>query len=145
MELWSRPGFLPKMKILSILARITIKLDIELFPDRSTLHKPQAFLKYFFNDPSDQILRHVILYPRPRAKECVFFIIYSVPKTYSFIYSDKHSKRQREKEYILVCLPYVTRMHSFVIRMSLVCGFTMNRRRGLETNPPSLVLNMYRM
>ena len=29
--------------------------------------------------------------------------------------------------YVLVCYPYVTRMYSYVIRMSLVCGFTMNR------------------
>ena len=29
--------------------------------------------------------------------------------------------------YVLVCQPYVTRMYSCVIRMSLVCGFTMNQ------------------
>ena len=28
--------------------------------------------------------------------------------------------------YVLVCLPYVTRMYSYVIRMSFVCGFTVN-------------------
>ena len=28
--------------------------------------------------------------------------------------------------YVLVCHPYVTRMYSSVIRMSLVCGLTMN-------------------
>ena len=30
--------------------------------------------------------------------------------------------------YILVCHPYVTRMYLYVILMSLVCGFTMNRK-----------------
>ena len=29
--------------------------------------------------------------------------------------------------YVLVCHPYVTRLYSYVIRMSLVCDFTMNR------------------
>ena len=30
----------------------------------------------------------------------------------------------------LVCHPYVTRMYLYVIRMSLVCGFTMNPLYG---------------
>ena len=30
------------------------------------------------------------------------------------------------KQHVLVCHPYVTRMYSYLIRMSLVCGFTMN-------------------
>ena len=31
-------------------------------------------------------------------------------------------------------------MYSYVIHMSVVCDFSMNRKRGLETNPPSLLL-----
>ena len=30
--------------------------------------------------------------------------------------------------YVFVCHPYVTRMYLYVIRMSLVCGFTMNHK-----------------
>ena len=36
-------------------------------------------------------------------------------------------------QYVLVCHPYVTRMYSYVIRMSLVCGFTMNLKNQWKT------------
>ena len=118
-----------------------------------------------------------MLYPQPGVRKYVFFVTYGAPKTYSFICSNKYFKQQKEKEYVLVCLPYVTRMYSYyvirmsfictpmssvchsyvlvchpyvtrmysyVIRMSLVSGFTMSQKRGLETIPPSLVLNIYR-
>ena len=57
-----------------------------------------VFLKYFVKASSYQILRCAMLYPWPRVRKCVLLIIYSLPKTYSFIYSNKHSKQQREKE-----------------------------------------------
>ena len=62
-----------------------------------------------------------MLYPQFGERKCIFLIIYSVSKAYSFIYSNKHSKQQREKEYVFVCLRYVTGMYSYVIRMSQVC------------------------
>ena len=51
-----------------------------------------------------------MLYQRPGERKFVFFIIYGVTKAYSFIYSKKHSKQQKKKEYVLVCHPYVIRM-----------------------------------
>ena len=63
-----------------------------------------------------------MLYPQPGVRKYVFFVTYGAPKTYSFICSNKYFKQQKEKEYVLVCLPYVTRMYSYyVIRMSFIC------------------------
>ena len=35
--------------------------------------------------------------------------------------------------YVLVCYPYATRIYSYAIGMSLICGFTMNRFFVLES------------
>ena len=43
--------------------------------------------------------------------------------------------------YVLVCQPYVTLMYSYGIRMSLVCGFTMNPIRLV----PLSTLKMFRI
>ena len=62
-----------------------------------------------------------MLYPRSGVRKYVFFVIYSVPKTYFFICSNKYFKQQREKDYVVVCLPYVIRMYwYYVIRMSFI-------------------------
>ena len=36
------------------------------------------------------------------------------------------------RSYILVCHPYVTRVYLYVIRISLVCGFTMNLQHTVK-------------
>ena len=45
-----------------------------------------------------QILRCAMLYPWPGVGKSVCSIIYSFAKTYSFIYSNKHSQLQRIKK-----------------------------------------------
>ena len=42
---------------------------------------------------------------------------------------------------VLVCDPYVTRMYSYVIRMSRVCGFTMNLLRTLTSEALNIILH----
>ena len=51
-----------------------------------------------------------MLYPRSGVRKDVLFIICSLPKTYPFIYSNNHSKQQRE-----------VHMYSYTSRMSLIC------------------------
>ena len=101
MDLCSSHSFFPKIKILSILARIT-KNQISNFLPRILLYmKSQVFLKVFVSGCSYQILKCAMLYARPGVRKCVFFIIYSVPKTYSFKYtltsipSNKGKKKAR--------------------------------------------------
>ena len=123
MELQSSPSFLPKMKILSILARITKNQILNLSlrgVTKNALHEILSFSQIFCQWLY-KILRCAMLYPQFGVRKCIFLIIYSVSKAYSFIYSNKHSKQQREKEYVFVCLRYVTGMYSYVIRMSQVC------------------------
>ena len=69
------------------------------FSPRTVLYlKSWVFLKYSIIGSSYQILRCAMLYPWPGVRKSVFFIICSVAKTYSFIYSNKHLKQQREKK-----------------------------------------------
>ena len=137
------------------------------FSPRGVLYTTsKAFLKYIFDSSKyHQILRWAMLSPQPRVRKCVFLIIYGVPKTYYLstpinIPSNKGKKSMYSyvfctipvstrmssvcHSYVLICHPYFTCMYSYVIHMSLVCGFTMNQKKTLETNPLSFLLNMYR-
>ena len=71
--------------------------------------------------------RHPYVTPMPSV--CHSYVLACHPyvtRMYSMS-SVSHSYVPVCHSYVLLCYPYVTRMYSYVIRMSLVCGFTMNR------------------
>ena len=108
MDLSSSHSFFPKIKILPILARITKNQKLNFLPRILLYMKFQVFLKVFANGSSYQILKCAMLYVRPGVRKCVFFVIYSVPETYSFKYtptsipSNKGKKKARNNSTFIV-------------------------------------------